>query len=268
MKLVRLVCTLCLIVFMSAMEPQQPTNDFCGITNTAFVAGESVTFHVYYAVAGVFVNAGTAVFSNTLEKLNGRTVYHVVGDGRTNKSYEWIYKVRDKYETYIDTATMQPLRFIRNVNEGGYTKYENITFNREANTAVTNDGVFKVPDCIQDVLSAVYYARNIDFDKYKPNDKIPFKMFLDNEISDMYIRYLGKETVKTRYGRFRAIKFKPLLIKGTIFEGGEKMTVWVSDDKNHVPLRIESPIVVGAVKIDMMDYKNLRYPLTSLIRKR
>jgi hypothetical protein len=90
-------------------------------------------------------------------------------------------------------------------------------------------------------------------------------MFLDNEVYQMYLRYLGKETIKTKYGKFRAIKFKPLLIKGTIFEGGEKMTVWVSDDKNHIPLRIESPISVGSVKIDMISYRNLRYPLTSLI---
>jgi hypothetical protein len=90
-------------------------------------------------------------------------------------------------------------------------------------------------------------------------------MFLDNEVYELYIRYMGKETVKTKYGKFKAIKFKPLLVKGTIFSGGEKMTVWVSDDANHVPIRIESPIVVGTIKIDMMAYKNLRYPLSSLV---
>ena len=268
MKVVR-VCTLCAMILISAPEKgSTPNDDFCGISNTAFNAGEEVVFHVYYAVAGIYVNAGTAVFTSTLETMNGKPVYHVVGDGKTNSSYEWIYKVRDKYESYIDTATLQPLKFIRNVNEGGYKKYENVTFNRAANTAVTNDGVYKVPDCVQDVLSAVYYARNIDFTKYKVDDKIPFIMFLDNEVTDMYIRYLGKETVKTKYGKFNAIKFKPLLIKGTIFEGGEKMVVWVSDDANRIPLRIESAIVVGKVKIDMMDYSNLRYPLSSLIKKR
>jgi hypothetical protein len=90
-------------------------------------------------------------------------------------------------------------------------------------------------------------------------------LFLDKEVFEMYIRYLGKETVKTKYGKFKAIKFKPLLIKGTIFEGGEKMTVWVSDDKNHVPLRVESPISVGSVKVDMISYRNLRHNLSSLI---
>lgn len=81
----------------------------------------------------------------------------------------------------------------------------------------------------------------------------------------MYVRYLGKETIKTRYGKFRCIKFKPLLLKGSIFEGGEKMTVWVTDDGNRLPVRIESPITVGSIKVDMMSYYNLRYPLTSLI---
>jgi hypothetical protein len=243
-----------------------PDDEFCGIRNTSFQANEEISYTVYYAVAGIYIDAGNATFSNTLERINNKPVYHISGVGKTNPSYDWIYKVRDKYETFVDTATLQPLKFLRNVDEGGYKKYENITFNRNANTAVTTEGVFKVPDCIQDVLSAVYYARNIDFSKYKPNDKIPFTMFLDNEVFNMYIRYLGKETVKTKYGKFRAIKFKPLLIKGTIFQGGEKMTVWVSDDENRIPVRVESPIVVGKVKVDMMSTKNLRYPLTSLIK--
>ena len=154
------------------------------------------------------------------------------------------------------------------MQEGNYKKYENASFNHEAKSVVTTTGVFKAPDCIQDIISAVYYARNIDFSKYKPNDKINLSVFLDDEMHDIYIRYIGKETIKTRYGKFRAIKFKPFLIKGTVFEGGEKMTVWVSDDANHLPLRIESPIVVGNVKADMMGYRNLRYPLTSMIKFR
>lgn len=243
-----------------------PADEFCGIKNTAFQAGEQVTFHVYYSVVGTYIHAGTATFTTTLETYANKPVYHVVGDGKTKSSYDWIYRVRDKYETYFDTATLQPYKFIRNVDEGGYKKYETVTFNKTANTAVTNSGVFKVPICIQDVLSAMYYARNVDFSKYKVDDRIPFKMFLDNEVFDMYIRYLGKETVKTQYGKFKAIKFKPLLLKGTIFEGGEKMTVWVSDDPNHVVLRVESPIVVGKVKIDMMSYRNLRYPLSSMVK--
>lgn len=240
-------------------------DDFCSIRNHSFQAGETLTFNVFYAVAGIYVNAGTATFNTALEQLNNKTVYHVTGVGTSNSSYDWIFKVRDKYESFIDTANLQPQKFIRNVNEGGYKKYENITFNQQANTAVTSGGVFKVPPCVQDVLSTLYYARNIDFSKYKVDDKIPFSMFLDNEVYSLYIRYLGRDVVKTKYGKFNTFKFKPLLLKGTIFQGGEKMTVWVTDDANHIPVRVESPIVVGSVKVDMMQYRNLRHPLTSMI---
>lgn len=242
--------------------------DFCGVRNTSFLAGEQIKFNVFYNLAGVYVNAGEASFTTTLERVNGRAVFHVIGDGRTHNSYDWIYKVRDRYETYIDTATMQPLKFIRNVNEGGDKKYENVSFNKAANTAITNAGVYKVPECVQDVLSAIYYARNINYARYKKGDKIPFSMFLENEVHNLYVRYLGAEEVKTRYGTFRAIKFSPLLIKGTIFEGGEKMTVWVTNDANRVPVRIESPIVVGSVKVDMMSYRGLRFPMTALKKLR
>jgi hypothetical protein len=265
MRIIRIL-TILSLSFITV--PLRAGNDFCDIRNTAFAAGESLNFKVFYTVAGVYVGAGEADFTNTLESLNNKPVYHIVGEGKTYSFYDNFFKVRDRYETYIDTLNLQPYKFIRNIYEGGFKKYENVTFNKLTNIAVTNDGVFKVPACVQDVVSSIYYARNIDFDKYNPGDKIPFTLFLDKELYGMYIRYVGKETVKTKYGKFRSIKIKPLLLKGTIFEGGEKMTVWISDDKNRVPLRIESPISVGSVKVDMMGYKNLRYPLTSLINVR
>lgn len=240
-------------------------SSFCGIRNQSFAAGENITMNVFYNALGIYVNAGTANFTVSTEKLYNKPVYHIVGSGVTNSKYDWIFKVRDRYETYIDTATLRPYKFIRNVDEGGYKKYENVTFNHTANTALTTNGVYKVPDCVQDVISSLYYARNINFNQYKPGDKIPFSMFIDNEVYNMYLRYLGKDVIKTRYGKFRTIKFKPLLLKGTLFEGGEKMTAWISDDENKVPVRIESPLLVGSVKVDLMGYQNLRYPLKSLI---
>jgi Protein of unknown function (DUF3108) len=268
MKRIKYLAPVVLVLFGFSKKVVAPPDSFCGIRNVAFKVDEEVSFTVYYAVAGLYVTAGTATFTSKLETVNNRPVYHVTGEGKTNGSYDWIYKVRDKYETYIDTTTMQPLKFVRNVNEGGYKIYQNITFNKTANTAIATDGVFKVPACVQDVVSAMYYARNIDFSKLRPDDKIPFSMFLDNEVYNMYIRYVGREEIKTRYGKFMALKIKPLLLKGQIFEGGENMTVWVSDDANHIPVRVESPLVVGKVKIDMMSHANLRHPLSSLLKKK
>jgi hypothetical protein len=246
----------------------KPDDDFCGIKNTAFQAGETVTFKVFYNTLGMYIGAGEANFTTTLERFNGKVTYHCIGDGKSYPFFDKFFKVRDRYETYIDTSTMLPMKFIRNVDEGGTKIYNNVTFNQGSNTAISTNGVFKTPSCVQDVISAIYYARNIDFSKSKVNDKIPFDMFLDDQVYHLYIRYLGKDKVKTRYGKFNAIKFKPLLIKGTVFEGGEKMTAWVSDDPNHLLLRVESPISVGNVKIDMYGYRNLRYPLSSLIEVR
>ena len=242
--------------------------DFCGIRNSAFFPGEKIIMKVYYNAMGAFIGAGEASFTTALTRFNGKPVYHCVGEGKTYSFFDNFFKVRDRYESYIDTATMSPIKFIRNVEEGKIKIYNNVTFNQASNTAVSTKGVFKITDCMQDVVSAMYYARNINWNKYKPGDKIPFDMFLDDEVFHLYIRYMGKEKIKTQYGKFNAIKFKPLLVKGTMFEGGEKMTAWVSDDPNRIILRVESPISVGNVKVDMMGYSGLRYPLTSLVSVR
>lgn len=258
---------LLLITFLLTGILSLTAQGFCNITNTAFGNGEQLKFKVYYNVSFMYIGAGEVTFTTKLDNFRDRPAWHVVGKGRTFSSYDWIFKVRDRYESYIDTANMLPLQFIRDVHEGSYTKYNKVDFYHDKQVAISRNGTYKIPDCSQDVISAIYFARNIDFDKYKKGDKIPFNMFLDDEVYQIYIRYMGKEEVTTHYGTFHAIVFKPLLIKGTIFEGGEKMKVWVSDDLNRIPLRVNSPITVGSIKVDMIGYKNLRHPLSSLISK-
>ena len=263
MKLrLRITATLLILLTCSTLKAG---DEFCGLRNHSFQAGEVVTMMIYYSTLGIYVSAGEATFTTNLERYNGKTVFHCIGEGRSYPFFDNFYKVRDRYETYLDTGTMLPLKFVRNVEEGGRKVYNNVTFNHTAGTAVSTNGVYKIPSCIQDVISSTYYARNINYDKYKPGDKINFDMFIDDEIYHLYLRYSGKEIVKTRYGKFHAIKFKPLLIQGSIFTEGENMNVWVSDDANHVVLRVEAPISVGSMKVDMMGYRNLRYPMKSLI---
>jgi len=231
----------------------------------AFQDGEKITFTVFYSVVGLYVNAGTAVFRTNLEKYNNTDAYHVVAEGVTNRKYDWIFKVRDRYESYFDTEKLRSLRFVRTINEGDFKHHEDIVFNRTNNTAFTNKKTYNLSHNVLDVINAVYYARNIDYNSYKPGDKIPIDIFLDGEVYNTYIRYVGKEVVKTKYGKFNAIKLKPMLIKGSLFDGGEKMTLWVTDDANHIPVRAESPISVGSVKVDMMGYEKIKHPLVSLI---
>jgi len=235
-------------------------SDFCTARNTSFKDGERLTFRVFYNMGFVWINAGNVHFSTKLEDMDDKKVFHITGQGRTAKSYEWFYKVKDKYDTYIDKETMLPQRFTRHVKEGGFTIDQDVIMDHDKGEAVSNGKKYKIPRCTQDVLSAIYFARNINYNKYKPGDKIPFTMFLDEKVYSLYIKYVGKERVETKLGSFNSIKIVPLLIEGTIFKGGEKMTVWVSDDDNHIPLRIESPILVGSIKVDLMDYENIRNP--------
>lgn len=258
MKKLYLLFTIGAGLLTGPLRAQAPANP-----PIAFQPDEKITYTVFYNVVGIYINAGSATFTTSSEKLQNNDVIHVVGEGSTNPNYDWIFKVRDRYESYFNASDMQPVKFIRQVNEGSYKKHEEVSFNHQTHTAITNSGVYKIPENVQDVISIMYFARNLDYSLLQPNDKIPFSMFLDNQVYNMYIRYVGKETVKTRYGKFRAIKLKPLLLKGNIFEGGEKMTIWVSDDSNHIPLRIESPISVGTIKVDLKSHENLKYPVTA-----
>lgn len=260
------ICLLFAATLLSATSIQDGP-ELCGTTNTTFKSGESISMNIYYTIIGIYVHAGTANFTTTEETLNGRTVYHAVGTGWTNSKYDWIFKVRDRYESYFDTGTMLPVKFIRNVQEGKYIRHQTVTFDHRNKKAITEKGSFSIPGCTQDIISAVFNVRNINFDNYKAGDKIPFDMFLDDELYHMYIRYLGKENVKTRFGTYKAIRFRPLLLKGNAFKGGENMNVWVSDDGNHIPLRIESSLSVGSIKVDMTNAVNLRHPFTSKLAK-
>ena len=219
--------------------------------------------------------AGEVTFTSAYEEYKGRKAYHFVGSGATYPKYDWFYKVRDKYESWADTATMKPVRFIRDSHEGSTKIYNDYVFDhrkklvytwsRKNDEKLKSDSV-KTTGCTIDVMTAIYYARCIDFNKYKPNDTIPITLVLDNKLYPVHIRYTGKAVYHHKeLGKFNCIIFKPLLIEGTIFKGGEDMTVWVTDDKNKVPLYVETPIVVGTIKVFLTEMKGLRNPVTSKV---
>ncbi len=243
------------ILFCVWLIPSSLHSSDCIITHRSSKHGERLTYKIYYTLAGAYVGAGEVVFDNHLEQYMQRPVWHVRGIGRTYESYDWFFKVRDSYESYIDTSSFLPLKFVRNVSEGGNKLYEQVQFDHQRMKAVSTQGVFPIKDCTYDVLSAIYYARNIDFSNRKVGDKIPLRLYLSDSMYSVYIRYLGKETIKTRFGQFQTIKFRPLLIEGTIFRGGEKMDVWVSDDDKRIPVMVNTPILVGNIRVLLSDMK-------------
>jgi hypothetical protein len=239
---------------------------FCGIKNTSFKSGEQLTFDGFYTVAGAYISAGNATITCISEKLNGKEVFHIEGIGNSNTRYDFIYKVRDKYESWIDTSTFLPIKFKRKVSEGKRTIDETIAFNHKNKNATSTKKKYTILPCTQDALSAIYYARNLNFNSFSLGEKINFNMAIDDNNHHSYIKYIGKEKMKTSYGIFNAIKLKILSIKGTVFQGGEQISIWISDDANYIPIRIESAISIGTIRIDMVRCRNLRFALTSLVK--
>jgi len=250
----------------------------CSIKNTAFDFGERIDYTIYYHLAGIWVGAGEVYFKVDSTTIGNKPYYHFNSYGTTFKKYDWVYKVRDSYQTYNNPQNFKPLRFKREVNEGSTHIREDYLFNHrkkeiytlrqmEEDKPFTKDTI-PYEGCSYDVLSMIYYARNIDFSDKKKDDKIPIKIFIDNASYDSYIRYLGKKELKIKdVGTFNCLVFSPLLIEGTIFNAGEDMTVWVTDDQNRVPLLIETPILVGSIKARVHKMQGLRYPLTSKIEE-
>ena len=243
----------------------------CEVTNKTFKAGEQFTYKIYYNWGALWMAAGEASFAVQLSNLNRRSVYHFTSLGTTYSKYDWFYKVRDKYESYADTSTLRPLRFIRETHEGGSYSYDDYVFSDRKNkiyaAAKRNDkpskfDSIKINNCTNDVMTMIYYARCFDFSKCKPNDTLPITFVLDGAIYPSYLRYLGIEIIKDdNLGMVRCIKFKPKLISGTIFKGGEGMTVWITDDQNKVPIYVETPIIIGTVKAYLINTVGMRYKL-------
>ena len=251
-----------------------PENNFdqCSIENTTFKAGEEVVYKLYYNWGFMWVAAGEATFR---VKESGNQFHYIV-DGRTYKSYDWAFKVRDKIESYVDKTSLLPTRSIRDISEGKYQLYENVTFDQENNSAKyvrgkTKEKTWKenheVSECIHDLLSAMYFARNINFSTMPKQQSFPVKIFLDREEYPIKVKSNGKVAEKKikGMGTYNTVELSLSLIAGEVFKEGDEMKIWVSDDDNRVPLMIETPIAVGSVMVVLKSYKGLKYPFTAKV---
>ena len=206
-----------------------PSKSQCNHINSTFKAGEVISYEVYYNWGFIWLNAGWVDFKVKAAKFQGKDVYHFDGIGESHSNYDWLYKVRDRYQTYIDKESMLPLWFLRKNDEGGYKVTNQYYFHHDKNIAYTFtensdkpyvEDTVEIKDCTLDILTLVYYMRNYNFDIMSENEKIPVNCILDNELFDWYARYLGKETIKDRRGKeFLCHKFSAMLIEGTIFKG-------------------------------------------------
>ena len=232
-----------------------------GQSAAAFKEGEYLKYRIHYGM----VNAGEAELRMQKTTWNGKPTLHAVGTGKSTGMTEWFFKVRDRYESKIDPATMYPVHFIRDVNEGGYTIKRDIAFDQQALTATERlanpDKTYATGMPVHDLFSMFYYARSRDVSKMKVGEEMAISIFMDYEIYHFKLRYLGKETLKTEVGKVNCLKFMPIVQKGRVFKEEEGMTLWVSDDANKVPVRIQTDLLIGSLRADLTEYKGLVAPL-------
>lgn len=243
---------------------------FRKVNNESFTWGENLVYKVYYhtmILGKLTVGEATLNISPEEKKYANRDSYYVKGRGVCKGLLNVFYKVDDRYETVIDAEAIIPWKFVRRVDEDGYKITQDVWFNHIDNIAKSNKADTKVPADVQDILSAFYFARTIDFSNIKIGDEYNIKFYLDDSVFTTKIIFAGREEIRTGMGKFNCLKFKPKVLVGKVFKEQYPLTLWITDDKNRIPLKVEAGILVGSVAMELKSYSGLKNPLSSKINE-
>lgn len=237
--------------------------------NKAWDTGEFLRYRVYYnsmLTGNVTAGEATIEVKPTNRRFFGREVWHIEAHGRTKGAFNWFFKVRNRYESFVDKQAVVPYLFIRRTREGSYVKDDDVYFYPEQQLAVSKSARKPIPENVHDFVSALYFMRTLspqDFDK-DGNYFIDF--FLDDSVYKSKVVLVGREEISTILGTFQSLKIAPMMATGNVFADAYPMYVWVTDDENHLPLLAESKVIVGSVKMELVDARNLRNPMRARIR--
>ena len=230
------------------------------VEHHAFQAGEKLSYVLHYG----WLNAGVATLElkEAEQDVEGRGILHAVGTGVSTGAFNAFYKVNDRYESYLDEEGVFPWVFIRRVNEGGYTINQDYLFKQNRHTVVTQDKKsFNVAAGVQDMLSAFYYARTLDYANAQKGQEFTIPCFMDNKEWTLRMRFVKKENIKLRNGKYRCLKFQPVVQEGRIFKTNDDLNVWITDDANHIPVLAEAKVLVGSIKMELTGYSGLASPI-------
>jgi hypothetical protein len=226
--------------------------------NHAFINGEKLTYQIKYG----FVVGGIATLSLTDTVYDGKKAFHALAVGQTTGLANAIYGVKDTYESWFDKKNNLPFKSVRDINEGRYKHYNEVTYNRKNNTVNSKlSGIHEVPEKILDLSSTFYYLRRIDFSKIIEGEVIFLNMYFSDEVYPFRLVYKGKETIRTKFGKIGCIKLEPVVEVGRMFKSPRDLTIWFTDDDNCIPVLVRMDIrVVGAVYLKLIKYENIVSP--------
>jgi hypothetical protein len=249
----------------------------CKPETIPFQGGEKITYIAAYNWGPVWVDAGEVTFAVENVEYRGQHAFHFRSTGTTYKSYDFLFKVRDYYDSWVNPNTFQSYDFKRQIYEGGYMLQNNMSFFPKLGIALSNTkrpdkpiktDTLKLERCCFDMLASVYYVRSLDLRAMKEGEKLPVTVLIDDSIFRINVKKLGTEIKENRDGKkYSCIKLSATMVEGTIFRKDEDVNVWITDDENKIPIIVEAKILVGTVKAYLKKTEGLRYPVTSLIKK-
>jgi hypothetical protein len=252
---------MCLFLSLFARAQTNPAVSKLG--ECSFRGGEALTFRIHYG----FITGGEVKITVNQVTINDQPVYHAVLAGKTTGLIDRIYRVNDIYESFFRMENNLPDKAIRNIREGNYRYYDEVTYDHDSLHVISRrNGKVSVPQNTLDMASVMYYVRRLNMSELKYNDIIHLDTYFGDELFPFYIVYKGKETISIGSGKYRCFKFVPIVEPGRIFENNDDMTIWFSDDMNKIPISIKFDILVGSFKCDLVKTENLKYPLVSKIK--
>lgn len=237
-----------------------------GITSSyaqsAYQAGESLKFQIKYG----WFKASEATLDVKKAIVGQKDVLFVDGFGKSTGLLDVFFKVRDEYKTYIDPKTNLPQRFRRKINEGGHIKNKELSFDHQKNSVKvvdrkhnkTSHHSFKTGT--QDMLSVLYYLRNtVNRKTIQTGEFFEVNLFFDEENFPLQVKFLGREIIQTEFGNVPTLKFRPYVMAGRVFEEKESLTMWITDDKNKMPIKIEAKLAVGSLTAKLSEFRGLKH---------
>jgi hypothetical protein len=245
-----------------------------GSKTAVYSIGEKLSFKIRYGI----IKAGRAEMSVlSLQERNNRRIFHIQTTANSLSSFNWIYKVEDVVNTFVDAENLFPVRFEKKLSEGGYKADTFVDFLRQDSLAIVefvryeDDQKVKsrkkynvqIPPDAFDVLSAFYYVRTLSLE---PGQSVFLTNHEKDKIYNLEIRVHKTEEIKAEAGRFRCLLVEPLLQGEGIFKQKGRLKIWLTDDPYKIPVLMTSEILVGHITTELVKIEGLPAFIPSRIK--
>ena len=251
-------------------------NAQCGIENTAFQSGEFMSYDLYFNWQFVWMKVGTASMSTVQSTRDGKPAYRSSLITRGNKKLDNYFVMRDTLLCYTD-MDLAPMYFRKGAREGKRYYVDELWYTYPKGNChlrmhrIDSDGEVhwkdaEYKDCIYDMMSIFLRARNFDASQLKEGQNIPMPISDARSLSNSWLKYKGKTTLKMRNNnnKYRCLVFS-FIERDSKGKNHELIRFFITDDKNHLPVRLDMFLSFGSAKAYLTAFKGLRNEMTSQV---